>query len=946
MKTLQLNKSAIAVLLAGVSLTLSGCGSSDDKTVETVTPVTQSISGVVSDPAITAANVVVYDAQGSKTEFTATTDDAGKFTISGLPEGDLANYRLVTTGGFDHSTGQDFTNIELSTPLDVFTEKSALVVSPLTSLIDAQITSGTGAGEVLVLLKSMLVDGDLLADPSSDVDLQSLSMKISILLDNGFTVADILTALDNEAGISETDLDALFASEKPETKTRLLKSFAQLTQSVDQAEQIKAYQRMTIDDVLFDATGIQLSGDEELADNVMTNLDLLSQHFFTLAQAKADKYITTEEVIASLAQSGGVSIAMLEDTEFTTDNFKLVKIADSDASFSDSLKLAFYTLTNPVTGNDQLVVHDTETNEQQVIKTDIILGDRAFIFNGEKEGEKTVFKSHEYGLFLDPSQDHETRTAANGYGGQFEYTFYFNNVFKAYDVSKPTDERVIFSADNFSEQLKSQGMNVVDSTYRVVDNLLDVENSYVELAAYEKLADALRNELPSDIEHAPLAVRLSDGAFTLGHITALLKNDEGKTSNVLVSYEAVHKSGSYPSTDAERKHLQLCSTDLTTCDDVTESGSMGDGSFYFSSESDSYIYLNKQGSNEYFAYNKTELSLHIVTGVNFPALFDSKHHLIGAGGHGGSGVLNNFSSLPSVTGNLREGENAYLAVNYDLDTENEVGSYKYLGEIFTFKNAQVVKFNGTTGVKMFDTGDGIDLGNDSDAKKANGHINLVAALNGKLFVEIGNYDGVSAGGECEPDSSGYYCSSVAYGYLNQASVNKTTLDGEIARKDGLRYMIARRLPPYAINGDLYINVLHEEGGHGVGHQYTLYRYDADSVQLISQVQGRSYFTLSAKYDDGRMEGQVISWDAVTNKLVNVTTGKIIVADLASTIEGDTAINSVFAQSNGLPLAGLGSIFALRADPGDHQWYLQAGTLEGEGSIDTIDKISGSTWLYY
>lgn len=947
MSRLKIVKPAVAVFIAILGGSLVGCGSSsNDEKVVPPAVTTQSISGVVSDPAIAGANVMVYDAQGQQTAFTAITDENGLFSISGLPAGELTNYRLVSQGGIDKSTGQRFTKIELATPIDVFTEKDQLVISPITSLIDAKINDGVAASEVVEQVKAMLAEVDLLADPSNDKVTQRLSMKLSMLLAQGFDASSIVASLDNEAGISESDISALFKTEKAESKARLWQGFQQLTLADSKEKQVVVYQTTTALGVLFDASGIQLSSDEVLADNVMSNVYLLAEHFYQIAQSKTDKYISSADIVASLAHYGGISIDMLASEDFSVEHFALVAIADENAEFSDSLKLAFYTLKNPVTGNDQLVVHDTETNQQQVIKTDVILGNRAFIFNGEKDGDKTIFKSHEYGLFLDPSQEHEKRSAPNGYGGLFEYSFYLNNVFKAYDVSKPTDERVIFSNDNFSEQLTSQGIAVLDNSYRVVDNLTDITNSYVELTAYEKLADVFKNEISSDINHVPLAVRLSDGAYTQGHITALLKDEEGKSANVLVSYEAVHKSGSYPSSEAERKRLQICQTDLSSCDDITAAGDVGDGGFFFRSESSTHIYLNKQGSELYFAYDKAKGSLHQVTGVKFPASFDSKHHLVGAGGHGGSGILNNFSSLPSVTTNLSEGENAYLAVNYDLDTKDALGSYKYLGKVFTFKNAQVIKFNGINGVKMFDSGDGIDLGDDSDAKKANGHINLVAALKGKLFVEMGNYDATSAGGDCEVNSSGYYCSSVVYGYLKQDSVAKTSFDGEIARKDNLKFMIARRLPPYAINGDLYLNLLHEEGGRGVGHQYTLYRYDIDSLQLISEVQGRSYFTLSAKYDDGRMEGQVIAWDATTNKLVNVTTGKIIVADLASSIEGDTAINSVFANSNGLPLAGLGDIFALRADPGDHQWYLQAGSLAGEGSIDTIEKIAGSAWLYY
>ncbi len=949
MSGIKFSKTAIAVFLASISVSLVGCGgsSSDIEIGEPVEVVTQTLSGIVSDPAIVGAQVSVFDSQGQETSFKATTDVKGGFSISGLPEGDLAKYRVVATGGIDQSTGQSFENIKLAMPLDVFTNKEQLVVSPLTSMVDAKITSGSTAEVVVEQVKLMLGDADLLADPSSDKELQAVSMQLSMLLAQGYTSAQIISALDNEAGISESDVNALFSGEKTETKARVLQGFAHVSGAQGLAKQVTAYQVVNAVNVLLDASGIQLSSAEGVADSVMNNLQQLAHHYYQLGQNKVNKYISSEEIIASLAHSGGISLELLANEDFTTEQYKLVKVAGSDAHFSDSLKLAFYTLKNPVTGNDQLVVHDTQTNEQQVIKTDIILGNRAFIFNGEKQGDKTVFKSHEYGLFLDPSQENEKRSAPSGRGGMFEYTFYLNNVFKAYDVSQPTQERVIFSHEQFSQSLKDQGMTTIASSYRVVDNLLDVENSYVELTAYEKLADPLRGENANELAHAPLAVRLSDGAYTLGNITALLKDDQGKTESVLVSYQAVSSTTNYPSSNEERQRLQLCQTDLSTCDDLTNAGEIGDGSFYFQSENDSHIYLTKQGSSNYFAFDKSDQSLHQVTGVNFPAVFDTAHHTIGAGGHGGSGILNNFSSLPNTTTHLREGDHAYLAVNYDLDTKDPLGSYKYLGKIFTYKNAQVIKFTGITGVKMFDTSDGIDLGNNSDHKPAKGHVNLVAALNGKLFVEMGNYDAESAGGDCQPNSFGYYCSSVSYGYLNQGSVGKTAFDSEITRKNNLKFMIARRLPPYAINGDLYINLLHAEGVRGgTGHQYTLHRFSTDSVQEISAYTGRSYFTLSAKYDDGRMEGQVIAWDAASHKLLNVTSSKIIVADLDKSIGSDVAINSVFANSNGLPLAGLGNIFALRADPGDHNWYLQAGSLMDEGSVDTIDKIAGSTWLYY
>ena len=61
------------------------CGGGSDSSAPLAT---QDLSGVVSDPAIEGATVTLVDDSGVVTDFTATTDSEGKFSIAGVPAGE------------------------------------------------------------------------------------------------------------------------------------------------------------------------------------------------------------------------------------------------------------------------------------------------------------------------------------------------------------------------------------------------------------------------------------------------------------------------------------------------------------------------------------------------------------------------------------------------------------------------------------------------------------------------------------------------------------------------------------------------------------------------------------------------------------------------------------------------------------------------------------------
>ena len=671
--------------------------------------------------------------------------------------------------------------------------------------------------------------------------------------------------------------------------------------------------------------------DAALFDSAFATVNIADDLDFSLSEIKIGRQIFRAD------------LAYVKDsaTEFIATGITSI---NTTVSLSDSLNIAYYNLANPKTGNDQLIVYDANTNNHTVVKTDVILGRNNFVFGGVKQGNKTVYQSRKFGIYLDPTKENEPRNAADGRGGQFEYNFYFDNAFKRYDVKNPSSEALIFDASLLSPALKAAGLKVMDGEYKLFNNITDPDNSYVEIKAFEKLPDVLRGEPSSSLLHAPILIRLSDAKHTNAHYIASLTDSQGKVTQVLNFYDAVHKKGAYPSGNQNRKRLQLCQADLTGCQDVGQAGGDADGKFFYQAETQSHIYLSKEGVNSFYAFNKSNHSLAKVTGVEFPAVFNHKKHVVASDlGHGSEvESLSNFSSLSGMKVSLSEGNDAFLAINYDLDTKDPVGKYQFLGDIHVYKHAQIIKFNGLTGQKMFDNGDGVDHGDDSDNEKTEGHINLIAVSNNKLLFELGNYDGESAKGRCKPDDKGYYCSSLKYGYLNVTTANAQAMDSVLHSMPKLKFFTARRIAPFAVNDSLYISLLAKEGGRGASHQYTLHTHLLNNLGSPTQLTGRTYVTRSAKRSNGINEGEVLAWDGATNILSNLTRNIPLGNVNDSTAN---AITSTFGRTTGIPLAGIGNLFALRADPGGHQWYLIAGEVDKENGLETVDHVPLSSWIY-
>ncbi len=932
--------STICILFAG-SFLLGGCNDSKSSAPGAGAggPTDQSISGIVSDPAVEGAEVVLVKADGTLAKISGKTGGDGRFTLTGVPLGSLSGYRLKAVGGADTGTGEDFNNISLCLPLALYSAYQNVVVSPVACLVDAAL-AGSDVNAAVAAVKARLGEVDPTADPAGNPALQRLSMKLTLMLAEGKSFQEILTQLDTNAGIDAVDIDRIFTS--PEARDRLKRFFSVIDSSPDGAV-AESYQKELIEQAIRESFADALAAltDPVKQANADANIDKLVAHLMLLkAKPTAPRhYLTKADVVATISGGGGLTIAMLtaDPSAFNPTVFKLV-LVNRSATFADAAKLAYYQVDNPVTGNLQLVVYDGVTGRQTVVKNNVILGNRAFVLGGALEVDRTFIAGKRYGILLDPNQARETRTAPDGRGGFFQYEFFLDNAFKRYDVASPSNEAVIFDSSMLSQSLKDQEIRRLSGEYTLHNNISDPDSSYVDLIAFQRIPDPLQGETSDTVLQAPIVVRLVDGRMTQGRTVRILKGTDGRTQWVLINFTTIHT----PAGTAPVRRLQLCPPDLSGCADVAGGG----GNFFFLAESDTHIYLGKDGDASVYAFDKSAHTLGAVTGVSYPAPFDHTVHLLEVGtAHGSGGVLNDFSSLSGPTRSVSDGQNAYLAINYDLDTQNEIGAFRFgpnPTKIRLFKHGQIVKLTGTAGVKMFDNGDGVDHGDGSDGEPAVGHLNLIAVSNGRLFVESGNYDG-GLGGNCVPSATGFNCSSVRYGYLNAESTVKTAFDVILQERTNLRYFTSRRIAPVAINGKLFISILETDATTTAAAVYKLHIYPLDTAVETGTSVGRTAMTKTAERANGVFDGEVLAWDAVTGELHNVTRNELVLGNAKN--QDSPALNSVFGMTNGVPLAGIGNLYALRGHNGNHRWHLFAGEVEMQNGLVYVDQVPTSAWLY-
>ena len=606
----------------------------------------------------------------------------------------------------------------------------------------------------------------------------------------------------------------------------------------------------------------------------------------------------------------------------------------------------FYSVTNPSTLNKQVVRYDpndsNSSTNQKVIKDNVILGGNVFVISGAKSGDKTQYVKREYAVFLDPNASSEKRTASDGMGGSYEYTFYKDNILKRFDATNPASEATIFSSAMLPADVKAQGLQVIEGSYEQALNYTDIANSYVRLKAFEYLPDVLRGEDDESISHAPVTVRVSDSKARMGRPVGLvIHSTNGKTDKVLFNYIAAHKHGAYPTDPALAQRLQVCSTDLATCSDVAG----GAGNYFTLGQSSTHFYLAKQGSTSLYAFDKAAGTLAQVSGVQYPAKFDHHVHLLASSdSHGGNGITNDFTTLSGIRTSLSEGENAYVAINYDMDLDTPINQV-YGMDNTMWKHAMILKFTGAGGIKVYDNGDGVDDMNASTGKDTiSEHITLTAVKNGKLFFEAGGYPIEGQGGSCKPvapNNTG--CSTLKQGWLDTVSGSfpKTKMDNTVSDLT-YAYFTANRVPALGVSDNLYLS--EATGASAAARVYNIYKMPLDASlpkPAAPTTNGRMFFERTAFRGSGVYEGSVILWNRATSEVFDATNNVLIGTDSSIETEANS-ITGATAKSTGL--AGVGGMFGLKMSAAHGAVpYLVSGSAGKAGSLLKVNQIAGD-WI--
>jgi len=931
-KKLLLNSAAIIA-----STLFIGCGGGGGTSSSSPTPTTNaSVSGVVSDGLIENANVNLVDASGNVIE-TTTTNNKGEFTFTSTLDS-AVKYTIEATGGRDIQTNESFEGIVLKAPLELYSDaKNSTVISPITTLVAEANKTETNLSAAIVQVRNKLgiTEAVLKTAPHTNIALQKKAMKLVSFVKEDIPFSEIYTKLDNNGSIDGSDIDNLTSDKNKKVKLKDLNislNDASTVVNLDEEYTKARYLRQLT----------KTNSDLDLEDTeTITNLVTLTNHFYT-----QNKELTNDEILASVGSKIEVADVDVDPSSFSTSKYNAVEIEDNIA-FSDSLNVLYYTVANPISNNSQLLAYDYKNKKAHVVNTDVILGSKVFLYEGEVENKKIKYTKKKYGVYLDPKESKETRvatkTSEDGQSSQFTYTFYSNNALKKFDISNPKETSYIFNSSNIPSALQSAGIKVLGSEYKVVENLVDIDNSYVILDGFESLADGLKEEKTEDKLQVKMTTRLADNKAVTGRAILIIANkDTYKTESLLVN----HYEPYTPSSQMATYELRKYNKELTSFEKVA------DGEFRYATQNDDYIYLYKEGSNKLYSLKKDSTSLSEVSGITLAGNYSYDVHAKGSSHGSSSKLIDGGTTLSGRSSSLRNDDSAYVSFHYDL-TPN-VGKAFVFGEFGAYKNAQIFKLNENDGVKLFDNGDGVDdSASPKENEKISGHVNLIAVNGSKLYTELGWYDSSCTTAYPYPGAPDKACINVKYGYLDISTMNNTDLtvlnyddvndDSNDASMEvnNLPYYIARRVSPVAVDDSLYVT-LFKGGSSRTGYKYKLYKFALDDASSTSTIDGRTYFNKTHKGVDGVYKGNVILWDQITQGIYKDDGTKLVDT---SSINGKPGF-SISAQTNGVPLSGIGKLAMLKNNTGGagHTFELFAVDIENS-KLQYIDFRPYGGWIY-
>ncbi|WP_180079732.1 hypothetical protein [Acinetobacter sp. YH12058] len=245
----------LTALAAATSLLLSACGGSSSGGGSNSPAPT--IKGLAVDGPLAGATVTFVDCNNAQVE----TDNEGNFTF---PQG-CTSSKLTVTGGIDTATDLPFTG-EIKAPQRAQNEQNLIVVSPITTLIQASIDAGASPAQATQQIAAALnlSDVDLLsADPMKNQEVYAKTVAVQQMVEQ---IQAVVASLDGSTTQAELNRAAF---------TALQEALSDSDEDLTSTATISAAISATVEAVKADLPA-ELKADSTVLDNVKTNLAALS----------------------------------------------------------------------------------------------------------------------------------------------------------------------------------------------------------------------------------------------------------------------------------------------------------------------------------------------------------------------------------------------------------------------------------------------------------------------------------------------------------------------------------------------------------------------------------------------------------------------------------------------------------------------------------------------
>ncbi len=344
----------LTALAAATSLILSACGGSSSGGS---TAPAQTIKGLAIDGPLAGATVTFVDCNNAQVE----TDNEGNFTF---PQ-DCTSSELTVTGGIDTATDLPFTG-EIKAPQRAPNEQNLIVVSPITTLIQASIDAGaTPAQATQQIAAALNLSGvDLLSvDPMKNQQVYAKTVAVQQMVEQIQAVVASLGGSTTQAELNRAAFTALQValSDSDEDLTSTATITAAISATV---EAVKADLSLDIQNNL---------------ENVQTNLAALSAEVISSNVQSVETAI--QNVPAATFNAGTESIknetqAAVTEAKESVAAEKIVTalapvLTAAPAQIEQSLKKISTAVANPTapTSNDDIAnaITQIQTNVPTVI---------------------------------------------------------------------------------------------------------------------------------------------------------------------------------------------------------------------------------------------------------------------------------------------------------------------------------------------------------------------------------------------------------------------------------------------------------------------------------------------------------------------------------------------------------------------------------------------------